>query len=202
MRVVAGQLRSRKLCAPAGALTRPTHDRVKEALFSVLGDIRDTNVADLYAGTGALGIEALSRGARHACFVERAKAALECLRRNLQSLQLTDQSTVLARPVESSGPELLRLGPFDLMFCDPPWTNLEQVIAHLSHSFAHRWLHPEGILVLEHPAKADPDRMAISNLIAIDGRSWGDTAVTFYRASPASANDHRAEQSTSLNRQV
>ena len=152
MRVIAGRLRSRKLHAPSGMDTRPTHDRVKEALFSVLGDIRGRRVVDLYAGTGALGIEALSRGVSHACFVERARGALECLRRNLTELGLAADSTVLARGVESVGADLLRLGPHDLIFCDPPWASMVAVMNLLDKLRISSWLASDGIFILEHPA--------------------------------------------------
>src|SRR5205085_1825654 len=86
MRVVAGRLGGRRLAAPKGAATRPTADRVREAIFSVLGDVTDLTVLDLFAGSGALGIEAVSRGAAQATFVERARPALAALRTNLDAL--------------------------------------------------------------------------------------------------------------------
>jgi 16S rRNA (guanine966-N2)-methyltransferase len=178
MRVIAGQLRSRKLHAPKGAQTRPTHDRVKEALFSVLGNVVDFNVLDLYAGTGALGIEALSRGARHACFVEQARGALESLRRNLSELSLTDQATVLARDVRLCAAELMRIGPFDLVFCDPPWQQMDAVVTQLSALAPPTWLSPEGKLVLEHSARWEA--RGIDGLCPSESRRWGDTAVTVF----------------------
>jgi 16S rRNA (guanine966-N2)-methyltransferase len=184
MRVIAGKLRGRTLHAPRGERTRPTHGRVREALFSVLGDVSGMGVADLCAGTGALGIEALSRGARHACFVERSRVALECLRRNVQELDLVEASTVIARSVESSDPELLRLGPHDLVFCDPPWSKIEAFVAVLGRLSPQRWLATGGILVLEHPAKCDPARLGVLGLLATDRRRWGDTGATFFVAAP------------------
>ena len=100
VRVVAGRLRGRGLSAPAGDATRPTGARVKEALFSILGDVTGARVLDLYAGSGALGIEALSRGAASGVFVESARPALACLRENLTKLGLDDVATTL--PVWSS----------------------------------------------------------------------------------------------------
>lgn len=182
MRVIAGSLRSRRLHAPPGNQTRPTHDRVKEALFSVLGNLNDQRVVDLYAGTGALGIEALSRGASHACFVERSRVALECIRRNLQELKLVEASTVLARSVESSATELCRLGPHDLVFCDPPWAQMADVISLLGRIAPTQWLAANGMLLVEHPAKFEPPREGLPGLTIVDRRNWGDTAVTFYLA--------------------
>src|SRR5262245_55849895 len=99
MRVIAGSLGGRRLSSPHGRATRPTSDRVKEALFSMLGDIEGQAVVDLYAGTGALGIEAISRGASRAVFVENDRAALAALQTNLKNLGLAGISRVLASPV-------------------------------------------------------------------------------------------------------
>lgn len=178
MRVIAGRLRSRKLHAPKGVNTRPTHDRVKEALFSVLGNVVDFNVLDLYAGTGALGIEALSRGARHTCFVEQARIALESLQRNVSELSLTGQVTILARDVRLCAAELMSMGPFDLVFCDPPWQEMDAVVAQLSALAPQTWLSPEGTLVLEHSARWET--RDIEGLQANAQRRWGDTAVTLF----------------------
>lgn len=180
MRVISGRLRSRRLHAPRGQGTRPTHDRVKEALFSMLGNLSGYNVADLYAGTGALGIEALSRGARHACFVERNRAALECLRSNIQELALLDQTTIIARSLESAQPDLMQQAPFDVVFCDPPWPQMDDALAVLSRLEPARWLGDDGVLVLEHPARFDPPDHAILGLEKASQRSWGDTAVTLF----------------------
>ncbi|HEY5958731.1 MAG TPA: 16S rRNA (guanine(966)-N(2))-methyltransferase RsmD [Polyangiaceae bacterium] len=182
MRVIAGSLRSRRLCAPSGQQTRPTHDRVKEALFSMLGNISGKNVADLYAGTGALGIEALSRGALHACFVERARDALACLRRNLQDLGLDESSTVIARSLESAGNEVSQRGPYDLLFCDPPWKSLTEVGVTLNRLRLEQWLTPTGLFILEHPAKFDAATLHLEGLTLEDRRHWGDTGITLFGA--------------------
>jgi 16S rRNA (guanine966-N2)-methyltransferase len=120
MRVVAGQLGGRRLLAPAGSATRPTGDRVREATFNSLestGDVEDAEVLDLFAGSGALGIEALSRGARHATFVERDRVALDALRTNLASLDLgPDRATVVI------GDALAHAGgAADVALLDPPY---------------------------------------------------------------------------------
>jgi 16S rRNA (guanine966-N2)-methyltransferase len=117
VRVIAGQFRGRRLQAPAGARTRPTADRVREALFSMLGDLSGVRVLDLYAGSGALGIEALSRGAAFAVFVERDARAAATIKRNLEAL---------GAEAEVRRQDALRFlasgeGPFDLVFCDPPY---------------------------------------------------------------------------------
>ncbi|HMA91385.1 MAG TPA: 16S rRNA (guanine(966)-N(2))-methyltransferase RsmD [Polyangiaceae bacterium] len=191
MRVISGRLRSRRLHAPRGEGTRPTHDRVKEALFSMLGDISGYTVADLYAGTGALGIEALSRGARHACFVERNRIALECLRRNVHDLALVELCTIIARDLQTAQPDLLRLAPIDLAFCDPPWPQMDDAIALLSKLQPIRWLGPEGLLVLEHPARFEPPARAVSGLEKTAQRRWGDTAVSIFQTAANGDANHR-----------
>src|SRR3954467_6793389 len=114
MRVVAGAYKGRRLHAPRGRRTRPTADRVREALFSILGDVSGLRVLDLYAGSGALGIEALSRGASAAVFVEFARPALASLRENLTKLGLDDVATTLPVRVESAAAKLGHHAPFEL----------------------------------------------------------------------------------------
>lgn len=136
MRVVAGAARGRRLAAPPGAVTRPTPDRVREAVFNSLnsmGVLSGCRVLDLYAGTGAMGIEALSRGAAHAVFVERDPEALAALRANLAATDLADRAAVVASDVGAylQAPDRLVAGPggspvsgggaFDLAVVDPPY---------------------------------------------------------------------------------
>jgi len=121
VRIIAGRLRGRVLQAPAGASTRPTADRVREALFSMLasrlGSFEELRVADLFAGSGALGFEALSRGATHATFVETDAKAAAAIRSNAEKLGLADATRVVA----GSALRLPRSDPFDLVFADPPY---------------------------------------------------------------------------------
>ena len=191
MRVIAGALRGRALKAPAGDATRPTGARVKEALFSILADVSGQQVLDLYAGSGALGIEALSRGASSAVFVEAARPALACLRENLTKLGLDGVSTALGRRVEGVEGELRRHGPFDLVLCDPPWIDVEGALTAL-RALGQAGLFALGArIVLEHSAK-QPALSAIDtqqcHLRVFDQRRWGDTAVTLFEAvEPAAA---------------
>lgn len=121
MRIIAGALRGRTLQAPEGIATRPTADRVRETLFSMLtsriGSFEGLRIADLFAGSGALGLEALSRGAAFACFVENDRRALEAIRANIDKLGLDDRSQPLARSALALPPA----EPFDLIFADPPY---------------------------------------------------------------------------------
>ena len=118
--MVAGSLRGRRIVAPAGSATRPTTDKVREATFNALGSldlIHDAAVADLFAGSGALGIEALSRGAARCTFVERDRSALAALRENLETLDLVDRSRVMPADAVAAAASL----DVDVVFADPPY---------------------------------------------------------------------------------
>ncbi|HUG45409.1 MAG TPA: 16S rRNA (guanine(966)-N(2))-methyltransferase RsmD [Sphingomicrobium sp.] len=121
MRIIAGEWRRRRLVAPEGMATRPTADRVRETLFSMLtsrlGSFEALRIADLYAGSGALGLEALSRGAAFACFVDLDPRALAAIRKNVDLLGAGEKSTILARSADALPPA----EPFDVIFADPPY---------------------------------------------------------------------------------
>jgi 16S rRNA (guanine966-N2)-methyltransferase len=148
MRIIAGDWRGRPLKAPAGQATRPTADRARETLFSMLasrlGSLDGLRVADLYAGSGALGLEALSRGALHATFVENDPRALAAIRANLLTLQANHRAEV--HP--STAAKLVPTQPFDLIFADPPYGEGSgtQVVAAVADA---GWLTPGGWLAIE-----------------------------------------------------
>lgn len=175
VRVVAGSRRSRLLCVPIGRSTRPTSARVREALFAILGNLEGLRVLDLYAGSGALGIEALSRGARSAVFVERDRNALACIRDNLSSLTLTELASVWPSTVGSALGRLAREPSFDLVLADPPWSEVDQATTELSAISA--LLSEDGRVVLEHSRKKGS---AIAGLSLYDQRTWGETAISFF----------------------
>ncbi len=177
MRVISGSLRGRPLKAPPGDATRPTGSRVKEALFSILGDVSELAVLDLYAGSGALGIEALSRGARAAVFLESARPALSCLRENLTKLGLDERAKAVAQRVESATALLRQLGPFDLILCDPPWKDIVAARAALELLAGSGVFAAGARIVLEHAAKEPPPAPEPSLLRIYDERRWGDTAA-------------------------
>jgi 16S rRNA (guanine966-N2)-methyltransferase len=182
VRVIAGRLGGRVLAAPPGDATRPTGARVKEALFSILGDVSAQSVLDLYAGSGALGIEALSRGASSAVFVEAARPALACLRGNLTKLGLESVTSVLPVRVEAAGAQLRKHAPFSLVLCDPPWRDVEKAWRELEALARAGLLAARARVVLEHAAKdRAPIPQEASLLRAFDDRRWGDTAVTLYQ---------------------
>jgi 16S rRNA (guanine966-N2)-methyltransferase len=148
MRIIAGEWRGRKLIAPAGVQTRPTADRIRETLFSMLasriGSFEGLGVADLYAGSGALGLEALSRGAAHATFVENDRAALKAIEANAAALGCQERIAVRAMSAAS----LPAAQPFDLVFADPPYSpgSGSAVAAAVASA---GWLAPGGWMAIE-----------------------------------------------------
>lgn len=181
MRVVAGTLRSRALRAPKGSATRPTTDRVRESLFGVLGDLEGVRVLDLYSGSGALAIEALSRGASSAVCVEHNRQALDAIRDNRDTLGLSDRLTIVPRRV---GDALKQLGgPFELVLADPPWAELPSAARDLAALIATPGvLAGEALIVVEHAAR---DKAPTLPAEFDETRVWGDTAASFYRLAPA-----------------
>ncbi|MGH9120014.1 MAG: 16S rRNA (guanine(966)-N(2))-methyltransferase RsmD [Acidimicrobiales bacterium] len=175
MRVVAGTARGRRLVAPRGRDTRPTSDRVREALFNALGslDVVDgARVLDLFAGSGALGIEALSRGAAHATFVERDERAVEAIWANLVATGLTDRSVVTPHEVQSWLGRRPGPGPFDLVLADPPyafddWDTLLDAAAEL----------PVEVVVIESDRAVDPG----GKWLVVREKSYGSTVVSIVR---------------------
>jgi 16S rRNA (guanine966-N2)-methyltransferase len=173
VRVVAGYLGGRRLIAPPGEGTRPTSDRVREALFSMLGGLDGASVLDLYAGSGALGIEALSRGAAAATFVERDPHALEIVRRNLAALGI-HAATVHRREALAH----LRDGEarYDLIFVDPPYSCAPRLGGPLSAALPAR-LQPDALIVTESD-KRNPLEL---ELPLVRERAYGDTRIAIHR---------------------
>jgi 16S rRNA (guanine966-N2)-methyltransferase len=156
MRVVAGRLGGRRLRAVPGSATRPTSDRVREALFSVLGSrVEGARVLDLFAGTGALAIEALSRGAASAVLVEQSAQAASVIRANLEALDLIRVAAVRRTKAEVYL-RSQRDGPFDLVFLDPPYALPVGLLAGLLARLARGALAPGAVVVLESSARAEP----------------------------------------------
>ena len=174
--MTGGIFGGRTLRAPAGRGVRPTTDRVREATFARLGALGGARVLDLYAGTGALGIEALSRGAANVVFVERARASLDALRRNLAALGLGESVRIVARDVAAAVADLGRAGElFDLVLLDPPYETGEDERT-LRAVVTARILAPGALLVVERSRRhALPP---ISGLALQDERRYGDTIVS------------------------
>ena len=172
LRIIAGEFRGRRLKTPAGRTVRPTGDRVKEAWFSILQQsIPGARVLDLFAGSGALGLEALSRGAVAVDFVENHKSSLAALRANAASLKV-EARVAIHRSDAMRFAERLQPGAYDLAFADPPYAGDE------AHRLAEVFRKSPfaGVLSIEHAA----DR----SIAGDDTRQYGDTAITFFYAAP------------------
>lgn len=178
MRVIAGIHKGRRLAAPETPATRPVADRVKEAVFSSLGDsVVGARVLDLYAGAGSFGIEAVSRGAESVVFVESAKAALNALRANLANIGI--EAVVDSRPVESYVATLD--AEFDLVFADPPWPMDSGALGELLDKLAPH-LDDGAVAVV---SRRSSDRVPAPDSLAIDTeRRYGDTRIIRYRKAP------------------
>ena len=176
MRIVGGDLGGRVLKAPPGSDTRPTSEKVREALFNILGDVSGASVLDLFAGSGALGIEALSRGASHATFCDLRKPALATLRGNLRDLGVEDRATVIAGEAVATAARHVPTVPWNLVFVDPPYAS-DLAVRSVQ---ALRNLAPDAVIVIEHDRRnAPPD--GLGSLLRTDQRRYGDTFISFYR---------------------
>jgi len=194
MRVIAGKYRSQPLASPKGRDTRPTSDRLRETLFNIIAPrIQGAVFADLFAGTGAVGIEAISRGARQAYFAENAKIPLQTLRHNLDRLQIRDQAIV-----ESAGamPLLRRLVKeeihLDLIFLDPPYKDqlaYETVLRFLAEQPI---LHVDAIVVVEHSRRYSLPNLNIQ-LQPYRRVEQGEAALTFFRCNTKTASHPSAD---------
>jgi 16S rRNA (guanine966-N2)-methyltransferase len=156
MRVIAGSAKGRTLAAPRGGATRPATDRIRETLFAILEPVlEDARVLDLFAGAGTLGIEALSRGAASATFVERSAEALKTLRKNIRATGFDAQAEVIGANVLGFL-EQRAAGPYDVVFCDPPFADVALLDATLAHPRLAGALAPEASLVARVHKKHQP----------------------------------------------
>jgi 16S rRNA (guanine966-N2)-methyltransferase len=184
MRIVGGQFRGRPLATPDDATIRPTSDRVREAMFNMLAhgvaavDLTGLHVLDLFAGTGALGIEAISRGAAQCLFVDDGAASRGVIRDNVEAFGLTGVTKVFRRDATSLG-EAGKYGPYHVVFLDPPYGKGLGEKALIS-AVAGGWLAPAATIVLEE--RRDAHVVLPSDLTVLDQRAWGDTQVVFARA--------------------
>ena len=183
MRIVSGSLKGRALATPQHDGLRPTSDRVREAVFNIIAHgsdyppIEGARVIDLFAGTGALGLEALSRGARHCLFVETQTDARALIRRNVEAFGLTGVTRLFRRDATDLGPAG-NMEPFDIAFLDPPYGKGLGDVA-LSALTEGGWLRSGALVVVEERTGTDiklPD-----GLSEADRRTWGDTDVHFLR---------------------
>ncbi|HVP35951.1 MAG TPA: 16S rRNA (guanine(966)-N(2))-methyltransferase RsmD [Terriglobales bacterium] len=177
MRIISGEKKGVRLFSLKKRKIRPTSDKVKEAIYNILTSVEDKRVLDLFAGSGALGIEALSRGADEVVFVDDSSSSLNLIRKNLEKLGLIDKSRI----VKKDAIRFLKAEfeeNFDIIFADPPYGKgfCQKVLEILSGKVI---LNPDGVLVIEHHKKEKLE--TVRNLILLKERKYGDTLVSFFR---------------------
>ena len=177
MRVIAGSRKGHTIVAPRGTDTRPTSDRIRENIFNLVGPLDGARVLDLFAGSGALGIEALSRGATQAVFVDSDRDATRAIERNLEKLRLTGARVVRGDALFTLAQETMAGAKYDLVLVDPPYTMLEEIQPKLAHHLPVL-LNPDGLVVLETDARVEPELP----LPLRTSRKYGNTRVTIFEA--------------------
>lgn len=185
MRIVSGKLKGRVLQTPEGRNTRPTSDRAREAIFNVLAhadwapELDGARVMDLFAGSGALGFEAISRGAAHCLFVETDSRARGCIRSNIDTYQLFGITRIHRRSATDLGPKPSGVGdPYDFAFMDPPY-NKDLINPTLEQLIRGEWLKPEAVVVAE--TSTDDPEPACEGFEMIDSRVYGAASVYFMK---------------------
>ena len=189
MRIIAGELKGRKLNAPTWEGLRPTSDKLRETLFNVIAQrVPGARVLDLYAGTGAIGIEALSRSAAHVTFVDKDARALKLIEENLQRCGVSDRHVIIRLRLDGVSPPSLTAASFDLIVLDPPYDepDLSAAIAPAESLMA-----PGALLVLEH-ARRRPAPQQVGQLKLTRDLVSGDSALAFYQISDSREPDQNA----------
>jgi 16S rRNA (guanine966-N2)-methyltransferase len=179
MRVIAGSRKGHKLAAPRGLDTRPTSDRVRENIFNLVGPVDGARVLDLFAGSGALGIEALSRGATSAVFVDHDADAVRTVERNLDRLGLTGARVVHGDVLRTIAQEATAGAKYDLVLVDPPYGMLTEIQPRLARHVPPL-LAADGLLVVESDARTEPELP----LSVRTSRKYGQTRITLFEARP------------------
>jgi 16S rRNA (guanine966-N2)-methyltransferase len=182
MRIVGGDFRGRALETPRSSAIRPTSDRTRQAVFNVIAHsypehLEGARVLDLFAGTGALGLEALSRGASHCIFIEESAEGRGLIRTNVETFGLQGRTKIFRRDATTLG-AAGTLAPFKLVFLDPPYGKGFAELA-IAEAIKGNWLEPDALIVVEEAA-ATPFK-PIAGLTVLDKRDYGDTNVTFCR---------------------
>ena len=180
MRVISGSARGRKLVTPEGLATRPTTDRIKETLFNIIAfDLRESKFLDLFSGSGGIGIEALSRGASEACFVDFSMESIGCIKQNLEATRLFDKAGVLEMDVFSALELLARQNKkFDIVFMDPPY-NMQLVDKALRWIEKGELLSEDGFIIAEMDINEDiprPDKLKVYRV-----KDYKTNKMVFYR---------------------
>ena len=183
MRIIGGRLKGRSLSTPKGLLIRPTSDRVRESIFDILGqNLSGLNVLDIFSGTGSLGLEALSRGAEYAVFIDRLRKSIDLIKKNLNLCGFRDSGMTLQRDLSRGIPwgHPLLMKQFDLVFLDPPYAKdlVPPVLAGLSKGKRLS----RGVRVIAESGKATSLPSSFPSLEMVDTRVYGDTKISFYES--------------------
>ena len=181
MRIIGGEARGRQIRLPGGCRIRPTSDRVKKSLFDILHPVAGKSFLDLFAGSGNVGLESLSRGAIYAVFVERDLRLVEAIRKNLAQLAFSAMAEVIAADAERGLGRLVRQKRrFDLVFADPPYDE-GLLIETLKWLDGGDLLSEDGIVVLQHSIRESIEGLQIRTMAVMDQRRYGDTVLSFLK---------------------
>lgn len=180
VRLISGEFGGRYLEAPDTTRTHPMSERIRGSLFNILGEIDGKSVLDAFAGTGSIGFEALSRGAKSAVFIERDRVAQKVLAENIAKLGVQEKAKLIKSSV-AAWDETSAQDKFDLIFADPPYHDVQ--FSTVSRLFTH--LNPNGLMVLSHPGRESVP--TVNGVVVVDNRSYGDAALAFYRLEPETA---------------
>jgi 16S rRNA (guanine966-N2)-methyltransferase len=185
MRVIGGNLKGRSIKAPSGADVRPTSDRVRESLFNVLLngrnaiDLNGATVLDVFAGTGALGLEALSRGAAHAVFVDSSRQSLACIKENAETFNVGDVVSIVSGDARSLGkPPPIMVNGADVVFLDPPYKK-DLAIPSLEHLLNRDWIAEDSMIIVE--TESDLELPPVDGFDTVDSRKYGAARIAFLR---------------------
>jgi 16S rRNA (guanine966-N2)-methyltransferase len=181
MRIIAGQYKGRKLTGVKGMKIRPTLDRIRESLFSILSQkTENALVLDLFAGTGALGLEALSRGAAQSFFIDKSKEAIKIINKNIELLNIKDRTEVLLHDASHIGfPKVFFKNRFDLIFMDPPY-NKGLIANMLGNVDLLNIMGDDSIIIAEHSIREN-DFEKIAGFDLYDKRTYGETLISFFK---------------------
>jgi 16S rRNA (guanine966-N2)-methyltransferase len=179
IRIISGEFGGRVLDAPRGRTTHPMGERIRNALFnSIQAEIPGADVLDVFAGTGALGLEAVSRGANSALLVEKNRLAQKIIAKNIDLLGLEDERAKLYRTTASSWYSTHKDMQFDIIFVDPPYYDINRHLSTVEKILG--LLKPGALMVLSRPGKCE-ELVANNEVVVVDNRSYGDATLTFYR---------------------
>ena len=194
MRIISGTARGRTIVAPAGDRTRPTQDKVRESLFNIIRwDVMDARVLDLFAGTGALSLESLSRGAKSAVMIDTDRAACEAIKKNIAACRMGDRARLIVRDYRQAIDQLASEGAqFDVAFLDPPY-RMENTGEMCAALYDKGLLAKAFLLVVEHKRGLAP--LVDERFEAFDQRDYGDTQITFIRSAARAEDETQAEGS-------